>query len=83
MGRISKMGDRYLRRLLVNGMTSQLRWVRRRPEAHPWAAKLLARKPAKLVAVALANKAARIARAVMTRGEIYRAPQPSTQQVAP
>jgi transposase len=82
VGRISKMGDRYLRRLLVNGMTSQLRWVRRRPEAHPWAAKLLARKPAKLVAVALANKAARIAWAVMTRGEIYRAPQPSTQQVA-
>ena len=36
-----------------------------------------------MVAVALANKAARIAWAVMTRGEIYRAPQPSTQQLAP
>ncbi len=82
LGRISKMGDRYLRRLLVSGMTSQLRWVRRRPETHPWAAKLLQRKPAKLVAVALANKAARIAWAVMTRGEIYRTPQPSTQQPA-
>jgi transposase len=78
LGRISKMGDQYLRRLLVNGMTSRLRWVRRRPEAHPWAAKLLRRKPAKLVAVAMANKTARIAWAVMTRGEIYRAPQPAT-----
>ena len=38
--------------------------------------------PAKLVAVAMANKTARIAWAVMTRGEIYRAPQPSTQQQA-
>jgi transposase len=82
LGRISKMGDQYLRRLLVNGMTSRLRWLRRHPEAHPWAASLLQRKPAKLVAVALANKAARIAWAVMTRGEIYRAPQPSNQQQA-
>jgi transposase len=82
LGRISKMGDQYLRRLLVNGMTSQLRWVRHHPEAHPWAAKLLRKKPAKLVAVAMANKAARTAWAVMTRGEIYRAPQPSTRQMA-
>ena len=82
LGHISKMGDQYLRRLLVNGMTSQLRWVRRHPEAHPWAAKLLRKKPAKLVAVAMANKAARTAWAVMTRGEIYRAPQPSTRQMA-
>jgi transposase len=82
LGRISKMGDPYLRRLSVSGMTSRLRWVRRHPEAHPWAAKLLRRKPAKLVAIALANKTARIAWAVMTRGEIYRAPQPSSQQQA-
>jgi transposase len=81
LGRISKMGDQYLRRLLVNGMTSRLRWIRLHPEAHPWAAKLLQSKPAKLVAVALANKAARIAWAVMTRGEIYRPSQPSAQQV--
>jgi transposase len=77
-GRISKMGDRYLRRLLVSGMTSRLRWLRHNPQAQPWAAELLQRKPAKLVAVALANKAARIAWVVMTRGETYRAPQPST-----
>ena len=78
LGRISKMGDQYLRRLLVNGMTSQLRWVRQRPDHHPWVNGLLQRKPPKLVAVAMANKAARIAWAVMTRGEVYRAPQPST-----
>ena len=80
-GRISKMGDQYLRRLLVNGMTSRLRWLRHHPETQPWAAGLLQRKPAKLVAVALANKVARIAWAVMTRGETYRAPQPSTREV--
>lgn len=80
-GRISKMGDQYLRRLLVSGMTSRLRWLRHHPETQPWAAELLQRKPAKLVAVALANKVARIAWAVMTRGETYRAPQPSTREV--
>jgi len=82
LGRISKMGDQYLRRLLVNGMTSQLRWIRQRPEVHPWAAGLLRRKPAKLVAVAMANKAARTSWAVMTRDEIYRAPQPSIMEEA-
>ena len=81
-GRISKMGDQHIRHLLVSGMTSQLRWARRHPDAHPWVASLLARKPAKLVAVAMANKAARIAWVVMTRGEVYRARQASTQQGA-
>ncbi len=81
LGRISKMGDQYLRRLLVTGMTSRLRWLRHHPEAQPWAAELLQRKPAKLVAVALANKVARIAWAVMTRGETYRAPRPPTREV--
>ena len=72
LGRISKMGDRYLRRLLVVGMTSQLQSARRKPEAHPWIIGLLASKPKKLVAVAMANKAARIAWVVMARGEVYR-----------
>ena len=76
------MGDQYLRRLLVTGMTSRLRWLRHHPEAQPWAAELLQRKPAKLVAVALANKTARVAWAVMTRGETYRAPQPSNREAA-
>jgi transposase len=81
LGHISKMGDRYLRRLLVNGMMSRLRWLRQRPELHPWAAGLLHKKPAKLVAVAMANKTARVAWAVMTRDETYR-PQPSTKEAA-
>ncbi len=81
-GRISKMGDQYLRRLLVNGATAQLQSVRRHPDRHPWIIGLLRRKPAKLVAVAMANKAARIAWVVMTRDEIYRAPQPATQEAA-
>ena len=74
MGRISKMGHRYLRRLLVSGMTSQLQSVRRNPDAHPWVTNLLRRKPAKLVAVAMANRVARIAWVAMTRGESYRTP---------
>ena len=79
MGRISKMGDRYLRRLLVIGMTSPIQSARRKPDAYPWVAGLLASKPNKLVAVAMANKAARIAWVVMTRGEVYRAPRPATE----
>ena len=82
MGRISKMGDRYLRRLLVIGMTSQLQSARRKPEAHPWITNLLASKPNKLVAVAMANKAARIAWVIMTRGEVYRSRQPATEGTA-
>ena len=82
MGRISKMGDRYLRRLLVSGMTSQLQSVRRNPDAHPWVTSLLRKKPPKLVAVAMANKAARIAWVVMTRGESYRTPQPTPKGAA-
>ena len=81
-GRISKMGDRYLRRLLVIGMTSQLQSARRKPEAHPWITKLLVSKPNKLVAVAMANKAARIAWVIMTRGEVYRAHRPPTEAAA-
>ena len=74
LGRISKMGDRYLRRLLVVGATSRIRAAEYHPAtADPWLVGLLARKPKKLVAVALANKAARIAWVVMARGESYRA----------
>ena len=61
-------------------MTSQLQSARRKPEAYPWVASLLANgKPNKLVAVAMANKAARIAWVVMTRGEVYRARRPATE----
>ncbi len=82
MGRISKMGDSYLRRLLVNGMTAQSQSVRRNPGSDAWATKLLREKPAKLVAVAMANKAARIAWVVMTRDEIYRAPKHAAEGAA-
>jgi transposase len=83
MERISKMGDQYLRRLLVSGMTSQLQAAQRKPKAHPWITNPLASgKPKKLVAVAMANKAARIAWVVMTRGEVYRARLPATKEAA-
>jgi transposase len=73
LGRISKQGDRYLRRLLVIGATALLRHGRRRAElGGDWVEELLARRPKRLVSVALANKMARIAWAVLTRGEPFR-----------
>jgi transposase len=78
LGRISKMGDKYLRRLLVVGMTSLVRRAKYKPETvDPWLADLLSRKPVRVVTVALANKAARVIWAIMARGGIYRAPQPA------
>ena len=74
LGSISKQGDRYLRRLLVVGATAVIRHARAHADKHPWLTQLLARRPAKVVAVALANKMARIAWAVLARGETYRAP---------
>jgi transposase len=74
LGSISKQGDRYLRRLLVVGATAVLRHARTHPDKHPWLMQLLARRPAKVVAVALANKMARIAWAVLAKGDTYRAP---------
>ena len=72
LGRISKMGDKYLRKLLVIGATSLVRRARHKPETvHPRLADLLARKPVRVATVAMANKMARIAWAIMTRGEIY------------
>src|SRR5215475_13174779 len=63
-----------LRRLLVIGATAIVQHARRHPQKHPWVMRLLARKPAKLVAVAVANKMARIAWAIMAKGGYYRAP---------
>jgi transposase len=74
LGSISKQGDRYLRRLLVVGATAVIRHARAHADKHPWLTQLLARRPAKVVAVALANKMARIAWAVLARGGTYRAP---------
>jgi transposase len=73
LGRITKTGDRYLR-LLVVGATGLIRYKRKNvPGGLGWLTGLLAKKPARLVTVALANKMARIAWAVMSRGETYRA----------
>ena len=76
-GRISKMGDQYLRRLLINGMTSLVaRNVRRPDMADPRIDALLARKPLRVATVAMANHTARAIWAIMTRGETYRGPAP-------
>ncbi len=74
LGGISKQGDRYLRRLLIVGATVVVRHARTHPEKHPWILKLLTKMPAMKVAVAVANKMARIAWAILAKGETYRAP---------
>lgn len=75
LGRISKMGDGYLRKLLVVGATSVIRRVRTNDTATgAWVRSLLERKPARVTTVAMANKTARIAWAVLARGETYRPP---------
>ncbi|MBF9152137.1 IS110 family transposase [Novosphingobium jiangmenense] len=73
LGGITKQGDGYLRRLLVVGSTAVMRMTRKNPARQPWMAGLLERKPTKIATVALANKTARIAWAVMTRKEVYTA----------
>ena len=74
LGPISKQGDRYLRRILVVGAHAVLKLARQKPEKYPWLTQLLARKPFKVVAVALANKMARTAWALLAKGGTYRAP---------
>ena len=73
LGKISKMGQRDLRRLLISGAMTTICWaVRRGATKDPWLARMLMRKPRMLVAVALANRMARIAWALMTKNEHYR-----------
>ena len=75
LGRISKRGQRDLRRLLITGAMAVVRHADRRGSTpDPWLARMLARKPRMLVAVALANRMARIAWAVMTTKQSYRVP---------
>jgi len=75
LGRITKMGQRDLRRLLVLGATSVLRHMRKREELDdPWLRRMIAEKPPKLVAVALANKMARMIWALSVKKETYRVP---------
>jgi transposase len=75
LGPISKQGDRYLRRILVVGAHAVLRRARQNPAKYPWLTQLLARRPFKVVAVALANKMARIAWALLAKGGTYRSPE--------
>lgn len=75
IGRTSKMGQRDLRRLLIIGAASVVRWaIHRGARQRGWLGQMLARKPRMLVTVALANKMARIAWAIMAKGESYRDP---------
>src|SRR5258707_7590755 len=72
---ISKQGDRYLRRILVVGAIAVLRRAQENPGKYPWLTQLLARRPFKVVAVALANKMARTVWALLAHGGTYRAPE--------
>ena len=75
LGKISKMGQRDLRRLLITGAMAVIgQAVRRGRTADPWLTRMLARKPRMLVAVALANRMARMIWALSTKKEIYRVP---------
>jgi transposase len=75
LGRTSRMGERTLRRLLIIAASGVVRWARRKGvPPGSWLGRMLARKPPMLVIVALANKNARVAWALITKGGIYRAP---------
>ncbi|MCP1558713.1 UNVERIFIED_ORG: transposase [Methylobacterium sp. SuP10 SLI 274] len=75
LGRTSRMGERTLRRLLIIAASAVVRWAKRKGvPADKWLGRMLARKPPMLVIVAVANRNARIAWALLTKGGIYRAP---------
>jgi len=75
LGSISKQGDRYLRSLFVAGALAVIRYAKLHGTKYrPWVAALLARRPTKVAAIALANKLARMAWAMMARGERYNYP---------
>lgn len=75
LGSISKQGDRYLRSLFVAGALSVIRYAKvHGTKRRPWLTALLARRPTKVAAIALANKLARMAWAMMANGERYRQP---------
>ena len=73
LGRISKAGNRYLRRLLYLGAMARISARRRRGPGADWLWRMLERKPVKVVAVALANRMARIVWALIATGDSYRA----------
>ena len=75
LGNITKQGDRYLRSLFCAGALAVIRYAKIHGTTHrPWLAKLLERRPMKVAAIALANKIARMAWAMMAKAESYREP---------
>ena len=75
LGSISKQGDRYLRSLFMAGALAVIRYAKIHGAKHrPWLTALLARRPIKIAAIALANKIARMVWAMMARGERYKEP---------
>src|ERR1700756_3711639 len=75
LGSISKQGDRYLRSLFTAGALAVIRYAKIHGTGHrPWLTGLLARRPTKVAAIALANKLARMAWAMMARNERYQEP---------
>jgi transposase len=75
LGSISKHGDRYLRGLFVAGALAVIRYAKIHGTKHrPWLTALLARRPTKVAAIALANKIARMVWAMMAKGERYKKP---------
>jgi transposase len=79
LGSISKAGNRYLRSLLVVGALSVIRRAKQLGYTrHPWLVRLMERRSVKIAAIALANKIARIAWAMMARNESYRTPLPAS-----
>jgi transposase len=73
LGKITKMGNRYLRRLLYLGALAQITHRSRKPAGEDWLWKMLQRKPVKLVAIALAGRMARTVWALLKTGKRYEA----------
>lgn len=75
LGNITKAGDRYLRSLFCAGALAVIRYAQKHGTKHrPWLTKLLERRPTKVAAIALANKIARMAWAMMAKGESFKEP---------